>query len=279
MKCKVCIVIVLLLLFLAGCASAPAETPASEGTVPPSTTETAPQYPALSQEQAMIEGYVVIEDWDVRHNQQAFFTFWKAAAQGAPASVKVARYSHGDLYTVCVLYDLEFDGTSFSLTTDGETIGYSFLIAIEEDLDDSQEPYDRALRYILTNGTASDENAVVIYQDLIAEPDYTGVAEISLHLKEGDPAVKRFSGQDAENILAFLSSAAYITTPPSEYLYGAKLIMVNSNGNELIIELDLTQPVFRYGMQHYRYDDMADLFSVMGISDWPEEAWDEYNIT
>ena len=103
MKHKSYILILLaLVLLLAGCSSAPAESPSAEETAP-ETTEAVPQYPALSQEQAMIEGYVVMVDGDVRHNQQNFFTFEETARQGVPVSVKLAHYNQGENGTECIL--------------------------------------------------------------------------------------------------------------------------------------------------------------------------------
>ena len=69
MKHKSAILILLVLVFLlAGCSSAPVDTEATS----PEAAKTAPQYPTLSQEQAMLEGYVVMVDGDVRYNQKNF---------------------------------------------------------------------------------------------------------------------------------------------------------------------------------------------------------------
>lgn len=280
MKHKSAILILLVLVFLlAGCSSAPADTEATT----PEAAETAPQYPALSQEQAMLEGYVVMVDGDVRYNQQNFITFEETARQGVPVSVKLAHYNQGENGTECVLYDLEFDGTGYLLTTGGETYSYSQLNGGTFTNADSKETYNSMFVYVLSDDTVEKTDKpdpVYIYQDYISNPDLTGITEVGLYLKEGDPPLKTYTGEEAQTVVNFLENVTmrYLSAPPTQYLYGAKLIMVNGEGQELVFELELNEPIVRYGMQHYEYYRMFDMFDALDIPGWPEEVWAEYGI-
>lgn len=282
------LILIVLLLLLAGCSPAPAETPTTEST-PPESAEAAPQQPPLSQEQAMLEGYVVMVDGDVRYNQQNFITFEDTAKQGIPVSVKLAHYNQGETGTECILYDLAFDGTNYLLTTGGETYSYSGLsnggIYTHRDpkeLCPYPEPYNSAQKYILTNENYQNGEAepIEIYQDLIVMPDLTGITEVGLYLKEGDPPLKTYTGEEAQTVVNFFEyvTMRYLSAPPTQYLYGAKLIMVNGEGQELVFELELNEPIVRYGMQHYEYFRMFDLFDALDIPGWPDEVWAEYDI-
>ena len=287
MKRKAYILILLILLLLVGCSPAPAENPTTEDTTPP-TTQSIPQQPALSQEQAMLEGYVVMVDGDVRYNQHNFITFEETARQGIPVSVKLAHYSQGENGTECVLYQLEFDGASYLLTTGGNTYSYSHLTsstfthASPKELCPYPEPYNSAQKYILSNEDYQNNQAdpIEIYQDLIVHPDLTGITEVDLYLKEGDPPLKTYTGEEAAAVVDFLDTTImwYLSAPPTQYLYGAKLIMTNCEGKELVFELELNEPIIRYGMQHYEYYRMFDLFRVLDIPGWPDEVWAEYAI-
>jgi len=279
--------VLILLLILCSCSPAPAESPSAEETAPP-TIETVSQLSTLSQEQAMIEGYVVMVDGDVRYNQHNFITFEETARQGVPVSVKLAHYNQGEKGVECILYDLEFDGTSYLLTTGGETYSYSHLTSgtftheKSKELCPYPEPYNSAQKYILSNSDHQNGEAdpIEIYQDLIVHPDLTGITEVGLYLKEGNPPLKTYTGEEAKVVVNFLEYAItrYLSAPPTQYLYGAKLIMVNDEGQELVFKLELNEPIIRYGMQHYEYYRMFDLFDALDIPGWPEEVWAEYGI-
>ena len=280
------VAIVSLAVLLSGCIHSEVPSPQpvetslpAEISVPPVTESIAVSLP--SQEQAMIEGYVVMQDGDVRHNQHIWEAFWDAVENGS-ASVKLAHFTFQESGNICTVYDLHYTGTEYQLTiTDNngsraETYLYAYK-ANGGSLDENQEPYDRWIQYYLTNTELEiDDSSIMLYQDLIADPDYSGVSLINLYLKEGEPPLKVFSEEAAvASILDLLSNAEYVN-PPLEYLYGVKLIMVNENDQELVLEIDLNSGIFRYGMQHYRYGDITDLFAVLGLSQWPKEVLAEY---
>lgn len=280
------VVTICLAALLIGCAHS--EVPATQTSEAPLLAEntvaavTEPIAISLpSQEQAMIEGYVVMQDGDVHHNQHIWDAFWENVVN-SPASVKLAHFTFQESRSTCTVYDLHYTGTDYQLTItdDSGSRTETFLYALKVtggSLDENQKPYNRWIQYYLTNTELEiDDFSIMIYQDLIADPDYSGVSQINLHLKEGEPPLKVFSEEAAvASILNLLSDAEYVN-PPVEYLYGVKLIMVNKYGQELVLEIDLNNGVFRYGMQHYRYGEIANLFTVLGLSQWPEDVLVEY---
>lgn len=255
-------------------ATYPTELPQEETNAPTQSIEKREWY---SQEQAMIDGCLVMQDGDVTHNQSNWMRFMEAVQRGEPAQIKAAHYFRGEEGFSYRTYDIAFDGDVFTVSCKedaGESLRvYSALQQMEGALDETWEPYDSFLRFTLSNET---EN-LIIYEDLIAEPDYSGVQQIAFHLKEGEPPLISYEDEaSVAGILKLLTSAAYTTCPPEDYILGVKLIMTNGSGKELVIELDLTQGVCRYGMQFYKYGTLEDLFSALGIRKWPEEVYAEY---
>ena len=226
----------------------------------------------LSQELAMLEGFVVMQDGDVRHNAGSWFSFLEACEAGQAAAVTVVQYIQSDSTMEQLRYDLSFDGTEYVLsfsTNNGVVTECSKLLRVENGLcNDTQEPYDCYEAYLL--------NDIILYKDLIAAPDYEGITDIFLHSKEGEPPVKQYSGESLENILQLLMTADYMPIEPENYLYGMKLLMTNRDGKELVIELDLRQGIYRYGMQTYAYGEVSDLLDALGIDQWPESVLEEF---
>lgn len=227
--------------------------------------------PAYSQEQAMLEGFVVMQDGDVRHNTKAWFAFLAACEERKHAQVTVAQYTMGG--SACY-YDVTFDGSTYTVAfeQDGQRITETVDVLVREtgSSEDTMEPYDSYEAYLL--------NDIVLYRDLIAEPDYEGVAEVFLHAKEGEPPLKTYTGEAAGNILQLLMTAEYLPAEPADYLYGMKLLMTNRDGKELVIELDLQQGHYRYGMQTYTYGEVSDLLTVLELEQWPDAVLEEFGL-
>ena len=232
-------------------------------------TEDIREQPAYSQEQAMLEGFVVMQDGDVRHNAGQWSAFLASCEEGKPAQVTVAQYTMGD--SACY-YDVTFDGSTYTVAfeRDGQHITETAQALVREtgSWEKTGEPYDSYEAYRLQD--------IVLYRDLIAEPDYEGVTEIFLHAKEGEPPLKTFTGEAAGNILQLLMTADYLPAEPESYLYGMKLLMTNRDGRELVIELDLQQGNYRYGMQTYAYGEVSDLLAALEMDQWPDPVLEEF---
>ena len=271
--------VLLLGLVLAGCGEAPAKTAVPAETRTVTETATVPEVqtePELfySQEMAMIDGCIVMQDGDVRHNAGSWFAFLESCQAGETSEVTVAQYTMGAAGSDCVIYDLTFDGNDYTVSfeKDGQMVTEASQVLVMDTglCDATMEPYDSYEQYSL--------NGIVLYRDVIAQPDYEGVQEIALHAKEGEPPVKSYTAPDeVDRILQLLMSAEYIPCEPEGYVYGMKLLMTNRDGKPLVIELDLRQGVYRYGMQNYQYGEVADLFAALGIDQWPERVLEEFS--
>ena len=176
-------------------------------------------------------------------------------------------------------YCINFDGTHFFVNGIQNEAQYAesfrFLVTVSGDLDDDREPYDAYQRYILSNAEDGTDG-LVIYEDLIAEPCYSGVSEIRLCISESQPPIKTYSGADAEAILSLLENASYFPCEPEEYVYCMKLTMVNGEGTEIVVELEMNSGICRYGTQIYEYGSLPDMFLSLGIEQWPDAVLEEF---
>lgn len=261
-------------LLLTGCSEKPAMTTVPIETVTVTEAEavyeTGPER-ILSQEMAMLEGYVVMQDGDVRHNAGSWMAFRDCCSAGESCAVTVVQFHTAADY---VRYDVSFDGSDYTVTfekDDQQLTETAQMIFVERGTyDKTMEPYDCYEAYLL--------NDIVLYQDQIAEPDYEGVTEIFLHAKEGDPPIKSYTDvESVDPILQLLMDAQWIAFDSEEYVYGMKLLMTNRDGKELVIELDLNRGVYRYGMQSYVYGEISDLFAALGIEQWPDSVLEEFS--
>ena len=250
--------VLLFLALLTGCQKTEqTETtaPQIETTYATEATETVATAPVpvqkwISQEQAMLEGFVVIQDGDVRHNQNRWQLYMETVERKEPASITVIHFLRTDAGWEQIRYDISFDGNVHHLTCTekGEKTEktYTQLLKQQISLDESREPYDSAIRYLLANNDIGD----MLFEDLIAETELDGVTEIAFHLKEGEPALETFTDSaQVDAVLSLLNHAEYLSGDPESYYYGAKLIMINGKCEQLVLELDLNRGNYRYGMQ------------------------------
>lgn len=279
--------ILLLLIMLAGCQKTEqTETtaPIVETTACIEETEETPTKPTfvqpwISQEQAMLSGFVVVQDGDVRENQNRWQAYMEATEKKEPVSITVMHYRRTEVGFAQTRYDLAYDGSLYHLTImeNGEKKGKSYaqLLKQQEPLDESWEPYDSVIRYVLRDS----DKSMILFEDLIAETDLNGVTEIYFHLKESEPALKRITDADqVKNILSLLNHAEYLPGDPQNYYYGVKLITTNGKGEQLVLELDLNKGNYRYGMQTYCYGDVSDMLSLLEFERWPDEVYEEHGI-
>lgn len=278
----------LLTVILIGCKETKPEETTLLETEASSTVTTAPEslptqsVPAqkwISQEEAMIEGFVVIQDGDVRHNQNRWQIYMDAVERKEISSVTVMHYIRTETGYEQIRYHLSYDGSLHHLSymENGAKTEktYTQLLKQQVILDDSWEPYDYTIRYLLAN----DDNEDVLIEDLIAETELDGVSEFSLYLKEGEPALNHYQDSAQVNaVLSLLNQAEYLFGAPENYYYGAKLIMTNGKGEQLVLELDLNQGNYRYGMQTYCYGKVSDLLNLLGLEKWPKEIYAEHGI-
>lgn len=233
-----------------------------------------------NQEQAMLDGCVVMQDGDVRHNQDSWQNFIELTEAGEEASVTVVHYTEEESDTTYIRYGVIFDGSIYTLKiTAGEqqlTCTFTGLEMTTGEIKQSQEPYDRYIRYTLTGGTGTED--VIIVEDRISTPNLSNISTIAFHMKQGEPPLDVYEDPDEiETILKLLKEADYEMVPPEGYILGVNLILHTNDGQEVLLEVDILQGIYRYGNNYYRYGELTDLFQVLGISQWPGEVQQEYS--
>ena len=233
-----------------------------------------------NQEQAMLDGCVVIEDFDVRYNQDSWQNFLELTEAGVETAVTVVHYTEEESETTYIRYGVIFDGSVYTLKiTAGEqqlTHTFTGLERKSGKYDQWTNGRDSYIRYTLTGGT--DTPDVLIYNDGISTPPLSQANSFDFHLKEGEPPLAVYEDPDeVKAIIDLLERAEYMEVPPSGYVLGVSLFFEMENGQRARLELDILQGVYRYNDSYYRYGEVSDIFQVLGITQWPEEVQQEYN--
>ena len=231
-------------------------------------------------EQAMLDGCVVIEDFDVLYNQDSWQNFVELAEAGAETAVTVVHYTEEESEMTYVRYEVIFDGSIYTLNISaGEqqlTHTFTGLERKSGKYDQWTNGRDSYIRYTLTGGM--DTQDVLIYNDGITTPPLSQANSFDFHLKEGEPPLAVYEDPDeVEAIVDLLERAEYMEVPPSGYVLGVSLFFEMENGEKARLEMDILQGVYRYHDSYYRYGEVSDLFQVLGITQWPEEVQQEYN--
>jgi len=232
-----------------------------------------------NQEQAKLDGCVVIQDFDVLYNQDSWQNFVELTEAGAETAVTVVHYMEEESDTTYIRYGVIFDGSVYTLKiTSGEqqlTHTFTELERKAGKYDQWTNGRDRYIYYTLTGGT--DTPDVLIYNDGITTPPLSEANTFDFHLKEGEPPLAVYEDPaEVEAIVALLEQAAYMEVPPSGYVLGVSLFFEMQNGQKARLEMDILQGVYRYNDSYYRYGEVSDLFQVLGITQWPEEVQQEY---
>lgn len=232
-----------------------------------------------NQEQAMLDGCVVIQDFDVLYNQDSWQNFVELTEAGAETAVTVVHYTEEKSDTTYVRYGVIFDGSVYTLKiTSGEqqlTHTFTGLERKSGKYDIWTNGRDRYIYYALTGGM--DTPDVVIYNDGITTPPLSEANSFDFHLKEGEPPLAVYEDPtEVEAIVNLLERAEYMEVPPSGYVLGVSLFFEMQNGQKARLEMDILQGVYRYKDSYYRYGEVSDLFQVLGITQWPEEVQQEY---
>ena len=230
-------------------------------------------------EQAMLDGCVVIEDFDVRYNQDSWQNFLELTEAGVETAVTVVHYTEEESETTYIRYGVIFDGSVYTLKiTSGEqqlTHTFTGLERKSGKYDIWTNGRDRYIYYALTGGM--DTPDVLIYNDGITTPPLSQANSFDFHLKEGEPPLAVYEDPaEVEAIVDLLERAEYMEVPPSGYVLGVSLFFEMQNGQKARLEMDILQGVYRYKDSYYRYGEVSDLFQVLGITQWPEEVQQEY---
>jgi len=231
----------------------------------------------------MLDGCVVMRNGDVRQNQDSWQNFIELTEAGIEASVTVVHYTEEKSDTTYIRYGVIFDGSIYTLkiTAGEQQLIYTFtgLEMTAGEITQSQEPHDRYIRYTLTGGSETED--VVIVEDRISTPNLSNVSAIDFHMKQGESPLRVYEDPaEIETILDLLKNAEYQMVPPDGYILGVSLILHTKASQDVILEVDILQGIYRYGnacgYQYYKYGELSDLFQVLGLTQWPEEVQNEY---
>jgi len=232
-----------------------------------------------NQEQAKLDGCVVIENFDVLYNQDSWQNFVELTEAGADTAVTVVHYTEEKSETTYIRYGVIFDGSVYTLKiTSGEqqlTHTFTGLERKAGKYDQWTNGRDRYIYYALTGGM--DTPDVLIYNDGITTPPLSQANSFYFHLKEGEPPLAVYEDPaEVEAIVDLLEWAEYMEVPPSGYVLGVSLFFEMENGQEARLEMDILQGVYRYNDSYYHYGEVSELLQVLGITQWPEEVQQEY---
>ena len=259
--------------------------------------------PYYNSEQAMIDGCVVMHDHDIRDNAQVFFDFYDAVTAGSPATVRIAEFASEERFAVQVA-DILFDGESYTwqAVADGQLYErrYQHLYHFSGEPEAPNASYDAYDAYVLTDAEnvtweqlwaslySSQAGAAIdftlVYMDYIYYPDHPVIPDCGkITLEFEDDVLLTVQDTDA---LEALFARAELTYEPKTWLPGPILRMVGTDGTEVVLELGLYTDWVRIDGIYYdfgpgfdedgAYNALGELFSLLGIEDWPQEVKDAY---
>ena len=252
-----------------------------------------------SGEQAMIDGCFVAADGTARENKDLFHKFVQDSWQGISGSIRIVDWHYGDS-SYYVAYDLEYDGSMFTLTwyQDGQLRSREFPYIrhfVGENEDMSYE------HYVLIHDEMIDRN---IWGDMISShasdysdhmtvfSDYTYLPKTPQIPADLEKAVLEFEGQQLlattdfdrlEKLYLLFTDAEFLGYEPKTHSVGVglNLILTSKNGETLIIELNPDSDVCRINGEFVFYgaydepDYIEKLWYYLGIEAWPDEVYEK----
>lgn len=253
-----------------------------------------------SQEEAIIDQVVLINEGDIRDNGHVWEEFLKSANTRLPAAVRIMKYySATDTgEAVKELYDLEFDGDSYLLhyVENGsiKTVPYRHLRNLTgQTAPDSDGAFQEYAMYCLTNQEPASVSPGFRERDRFAKPgddpfmvwcDYSvrrnslpvpeDVSKITLevdlqpYITVTDPKVL--------DVIGLLFQEAEATYTPKTYFPGPVLRFHSADGIDLSLVLDLEDDLCIFNGQFYDYGSpdasmLPGLLDLMGSEGWPQE--------
>ena len=252
-----------------------------------------------SGEQAMIDGCFVATDGAARENGALFHSFVQNSWQGTPGFIRIVDWHYGDnsYYTA---YDLEYDGTMYTLTwlVDGQRRSREFPYIRYYFGENENMSYEH---YVLIHDEMIDRNIwgdnigshASIYSDhMTVFSNYTALPstpEIPSNLAqavlefEGEAIVTTTDFDRLEKLYLLFTDAEFLGYEPKTHSIGVglKLVLTEQNGVSVIIELDPDSDICRIDGEFVFYgapdepDYIEKLWYYLGMEAWPEQVYEK----
>jgi hypothetical protein len=254
-----------------------------------------------SAEQAMIDGCFVTEDGTARENKELFQDFAVCSWNGMPGVIRTVNWHYGE-DSRWSAYDLNFDGSVYTLTTLENTYTFRYLKQFTGEKAWEGADHDAFDYYVLVNDDS------VTFEDIMSgkldmsdweNPAHWTVYADFIYLPKApklpaDPAqaVLDFEGQQLvsttdfdrlEKIWILFSEAELLGYEPKTHSVGMglNLILSSKNGETLTIELDPDSDICRINGEFVFYgaydepDYIEKLWYYLGIEAWPDEVYEK----
>lgn len=253
-----------------------------------------------SQEEAIIDRVVVMNEGDVRDNAAVWEEFLKSANARIPATVRIMKYysAADNLEAVKNVYDLEFDGDSYHLhyVENGRILSAHYhhlwnLTGQSGPLESGA--YQEYALMCLSNEEAAElpinfrendrfsrpgEDPFMVWCDYTVRQKKLTVPESTKITLEVDlrPIVTVTDPAIIHSIELIFSEAEACFTPQTCFP-GPVLRFHSSDGLDLSLQLDLQDDLCIFNDQFYRYGKtdasmLPGLFKLLDLEDWPDEV-------
>lgn len=255
-----------------------------------------------SAEQAMIDGCFVTEDGTARENKELFQDFAVCSWNGMPGVIRTVNWHYGE-DSRWSAYDLNFDGSVYTLTTLENTYTFRYLKQFTGEKAWEGADHDAFDYYVLVNDDS------VTFEDIMSgkldmsdweNPAHWTVYADFIYLPKApklpaDPAqaVLEFEGQQLvsttdfdrlEKIWILFSEAEFLGYEPKTHSVGVglNLILTSQSGETMTIELDPDSDICRINGEFVFYgaydepDYIEKLWYYLGIPSWPDSVYEKY---
>ncbi len=251
-----------------------------------------------SQEEADLDGCFVISEGRVSHGLDLWTAFQDKLSRRESASLRLCKAAVlGDMTPVDEIYDIDYDGTVFTVTwfSDNQlkSMDYPYLI---HDMGRQPEAgyYDQWEKWILAKSQSSLEELeagsqpyLAIYENRSHTPTGLPFQENAVKVRlefEGTTYVEITDPAAIQDIAQLFRSADYCYGGIKTHNIGIRLDLIaeDSIGNFVKIELDPEYDSCRVGEDYFDYgkpdeeEYILKLWKLLGIDQWPQAVYDKY---
>ena len=253
-----------------------------------------------SGEQAMLDGCFVLTDGAPRENEELFRQFVETTYAGEPSFIRIVDWHYGD-NSYYVAYDLEYDGTFYTISWIGDGRHYSREFPyLKHFVGENEEKNVGYEHYVLTHDaqltwdvwgelTASHANTYIDHLTICS--NYTYPAQNPWLPADLAQATLKFRGEEfatttdfdrLEKIYLLFTDAEFLGYEPKTHSIGVMLdlILTTKDGKTIAIELDPDNDLCRIGGEYVIYGKpdepcyIEKLWYYLDIPAWPDAVYE-----